>query len=352
MQAGLLAKRSIALALSIALLAPAQVFAQVKRNYASFDACFREQRLVATAAGGVVGGTIGKKIADAFRLKGAEKTATTAAAAVVGGLIGNRIAWNVCLNSFPVKSRTESLGEQAVAGNQSIDPAASRTNILAIESVNADTLTFGKDLAVTVTYRYIANKADLRDIKAKISRNLVFIGPDEKPQEVTSTTEDIIQQGVSRATFAMPTPSIAEAPELKSTKGWAVKFVVDVDGMHQEQTTVLSVPELSPADNAGIRGTTAGMANADPKMSSASGKGMESGLAAPSTEGSPTSPLETVKLNRGAVLYRTINSSAVVTRTPIAVSAVVLERSVEGSIGWMRVRLADGTEGWIKGGAR
>ncbi len=115
---------------------------------------------------------------------------------------------------------------------------------LVIRKVNAPTLVFGNDLEIEVIYGYVSENPSARDVKARVSRILMFRAPDGSQQEIPSGTDDTIQQGVTRSKFSIPTPSIQEAEELRSTTDWAFKFVVEADGMRQEQVVKLNVPQL------------------------------------------------------------------------------------------------------------
>ena len=226
-----------------------------------------------------------------------------------------------------MKSQTVVLtGRGAEVANKPPSATQATTKSLAIQNITVTPLIFGKDLNVNVTYRYISESPAAHDVKAKVSRNLIFTGPDDKQQEVGSATDDIIQQGVSRSTFAIPTPSIQDASELKSTKNWAFKFVVDVDGMHQEQVVTLNVPELSAAIT-------------------------------PTTQNQTVIPTashdaKTISLPRGTTLFSAPNSSTIVVRLPGALSATVMRRTTDGTFNWMQVRLPDGKAGWIKDASR
>jgi uncharacterized protein YcfJ len=246
MRAKDLARRFVGVVLSVALALPGNLTAQTSKNYTSFESCFRDQRVIAIGVGAAVGAVVSNKLADMLGIKGKAKTATQIGGGVLGGVIGNRVAWNNCLDAFPVKAHTEVVNNRASAVAQQSGAGATQEPVkaLAIQNVSVGTLVFGRDLNVSVTYRYISDSADARDVKARVFRNLVFTGPDGAQQEVASSSEDTVQQGISRATFGIPTPSIQDAPELTSTRDWSFRFVVDIDGMHQEQVVALNVPQL------------------------------------------------------------------------------------------------------------
>lgn len=321
-----LARNGVAAALSATLLLPGCTTAQLQKQYTSFDGCFHEQKALGTVAGGIIGGLIGNAVGGG----GKKGQAATALGVVMGAVIGHRNAWQSCLTAFPVKSQTTVLNDRASTVAQSgANATQAVTKSLAIQSVSASPLVFGKDLEVNVTYRYVSDNPTARDVKARVFRNLIFRAPDGSQQEVESSTEDTIQQGVSRATFAIPTPSLQDADALKSTTNWAFKFVVEVDGIRQAQIIPLNVPQLG--------------ASGAPVMQTA-----------PPIQSSAAAPLaaETIHLKAGTALFRAPNSSAIVLRLPKFQSVTVLQRTVEGKFNWVQVRLENGTEGWFRGARR
>ena len=288
----------------------------LQKKYPSFNVCFSGEKAKYMAGGAIIGGIVGKLVGD---------NTTAVIVALVGGIIGNRIAWGTCLDAFPVQAQTAVVNNRATTLAQDHNsPAQTIAKSISIENIKAGPVVFGKDLEVSVTYKYISDNPDVRDVKARVFRNLMFKAPDGSQQEVTTNSEDTIQQGVSRTKFAIPTPSLQDAEELKSTTDWAFKFVVEVDGMRQEKIVALNVPQLSN-----------GTAASQQKTSVTSVSKSVSGI-------------ETISLRRGTKIYSVINSSAVLMRLPVAQPVTVLQRTVQGGFNWVQVRLSDGKEGWIR----
>ena len=327
MKTKILAKKSLAVLLMVTVTITGCSTAQLQqmkqerndglqKKYPSFNACFSGEKAKYMAGGAIIGGIVGKLVGD---------NTTAVIVALVGGIIGNRIAWGTCLDAFPVQAQTAVVNNRATTLAQDHNsPAQTIAKSISIENIKAGPVVFGKDLEVSVTYKYISDNPDVRDVKARVFRNLMFKAPDGSQQEVTTNSEDTIQQGVSRTKFAIPTPSLQDAEELKSTTDWAFKFVVEVDGMRQEKIVALNVPQLSN-----------GTAASQQKTSVTSVSKSVSGI-------------ETISLRRGTKIYSLINSSAVLMRLPVAQSVTVLQRTVQGGFNWMQVRLSDGKEGWIR----
>lgn len=324
----------LAVALTLPACAPPQ---KLQTQYPNFGSCFRDQKKIATAGGALLGGVMGVVLGGNNR---GRQTALGAAGAVVGGIIGNRAAWQACLTAFPVRVQTTVIETRPSSSSGTATPAATGPS-LAIVAVQPDTLMFGPDLNVTVTYRYLSGRADARDVKAKVHRNLIFTGPDGARQEIETSSDDTIQQGTSRSNFSMPTPSLQDSPELASTTHWAVRLIVEVEGMRQEQTVALNVPQLSA-------GGTSGGAVAVP-ASAPSGPGASPNPQLPTrTAAAP----EAVRLRGGIVLYREPNSTVVSARVPEPTAANVVQRAVVGDYNWVQVQLPDGREGWFRGTRR
>lgn len=328
-----LAKRSLAALLSVTLAVTGCSTAQMQqmkqerneklqKQYPSFSACFHEEKILAMAGGAILGGLLGKVVGGS----GGKGNTVAALGAVVGGIIGNRIAWGNCLDVFAVKAQTTVIQDRTSTLKQDSKSSTQATaKSISIQNISASPLVFGPDLEIDVTYTYISDNPAARDIKAKISRSLLFKVPDGSQQEVPSVTEDTIQQGVSRSKFAIPTPSIQDAEELKSTTDWAFKFVVEVDGMRKEQIVKLEVPQLS-----------------------AKGSSAQQGMAAPASAPQAVSDTDTISLKKGTTLFQAVNSTAIVLRLPVAMSGLALQRKVQGNVNWIQVRLPNGKEGWIK----
>ncbi len=324
-------RSAIILLVSVALILSGCTTAQLQKKYTSFEGCFREQKVVAMAIGAVGGGLFGNALGGG----GTRGTATGIMVALLGAVIGNRIAWQNCLDAFPAKTQTTIVNDRASTLAQrspGVNVAQPVTKSLEIQNVSAGPLIFGKDLNVSVTYRYVSDKPEARDVKARVFRNLIFKGPDGTLQEVPSSTEDVIQQGISRATFAIPTPSIQDAKELVSTTDWVFKFAVEVEGMRQEKSVALDVPQLV---------ATAGPGQQSPAVLSASTTVQRPAGTAPATE--------KIVLQRGETLYREANATAILGRLPAVQTATVLQRIVKNGLNWTQVRLLDGQESWIRG---
>lgn len=328
MKVNKLVRRVIVGWLTLALALTGCTTAQLQKRYTNFDGCFKEQKVIATAGGAILGALVGSALGG----HGGKGAAIAMAGAVLGGVIGNRVAWQSCLTAFPIVSKTSVINDRPstmAEGGLSATQAISKSVV--IRDVSTGPLVFGRDLDVTVTYSYISANPATRDIKAHISRNLLFTAPDGSRQEVASSSDDIIQQGVSRATFAIPTPSLQEAEELKSTTDWAFKFVVETDGMREEKVTPLNVGQLS-ADASQMQPVSAIV---------------QTSTSAPNQ--APPKSMESVNLKNGTVLLKEANSRVIRIRLKSASSAIVLQRTVQGSFHWVHVRLPDGTEGWFRG---
>ena len=301
--------------------------AQLQKQYPSFDACFREQKVLATVGGALIGGILGGAVGPG----GKQGAAVTAAGAAVGAIIGHRVAWESCLKAFPRKLQTTVVAPRlAPVPGTPTDIARSLT----IQRVAAQPLVFGTDLEASAQYVFVSDKPGALDVKARVSRNLLFTTPDGKKQEIASSSEDTIQQGTSRTTFAIPTPSLQDAPELAQTSDWAIKFVVEADGMRQEQIVPLQVTGLQQA--------TQSEPVKAPQQTPVSPQQQQAIQASTVTE--PPVPVPA-----GTVLVDAPNSSKVVARNKQAVSARVLQRTVIGGVTWLHVEIPGGVRGWIRG---
>lgn len=289
----------------------------LQKKYPTFNACFSGEKIKYMAGGAIIGGIVSNVLGGDGK--------TTALVALLGGIIGNRIAWGTCLDAFPVQAQTAVVNNRATTLAQDRNsPTQTIAKSISIENIKTGPLVFGKDLEVSVTYKYISDNPEARDVKAHVHRNLLFKSPDGSQQEVPTDSEDTIQQGLIRTRFAIPTPSIQDAAELKSTTDWAFKFVVEVDGMRQEKIVTLNVPQLS-------NGTAAYQQNASVTSASKSVPG-----------------IETISLKKGTKIFSGINSTAVLMRLLTVQSVTVLQRTVQGNFNWVQVRLSDGKEGWIR----
>ena len=305
----------------------------MQKKYTEFGGCFSEEKktaMIVGAAPGMIIGIVGALSGDK------RTTGLGAIAAAVGAIIGYQVAWQACLIAFPVKSQTSVVNDrESTLAESGASATEAVTKSLSIQNVSAGPLVFGKDINVTVTYRYISSDPAAQDVKARVFRNLIFKGPDGVQREVASSTEDIIQQGVSRATFAIPTPSVNDAKELASTKDWAFKFVVEVDGMREETISPLGVSQPSAED-----ATSQQSPPVKPTSSTVP------------SQPDASRPSETITLLRGTRLLREANSPEIVVTLPSTQGVTVLQRIVQGNFNWVQVRLQDGKEGWFRGGPR
>ena len=303
--------------------------ADMQKNYGDFGSCFRQEKqnymIGAGVAGAVIGGVIGARVGD-----GRTSAVLATAGGVAGAMIGNRIAWQRCLTAFPPQSATLVVSDRASAVAQSETSGKS----LAIQNLSGGRLVLGQDVEISVTYTYVSNNPAAQDIKARVSRHLMFKEANGTRHEFPSSTEDIIQQGVSRAKFSLPTPSINDAKELATTTDWAFKFVVEVDGMRQEK--------IIPLDGSQAAADTTSPRRAPAKPTS-------------SPKPVTSQPLETTVVRAGTRLLRGANSSEIVATLPMAPAqqtVSVLQRIVQGDFYWVQVRLPDGQEGWFRGDKR
>ncbi len=324
--------KAIATFLALALALSGCTTAQLQKRYTSFDGCFRDQKVIATAGGALLGAFVGNAIAGRSK----NSTGVTVAAAMIGGVIGNRVAWQACLEAFPVRAQTQLVAPPQPRPGQPVPPLAPLPRGLLIQNVTAQPLQFGRDLEVSTVFSFDSGRPGTKDVKARVWRNLLFTAPDGSRQEITSSSEDVIQPGVSRSTFALPTPSMQDAPELSSTKDWAFKFIVEADGFRQEQTIALAVPQLD---------APASQRQGSPVTAASAPQQATTGAAAAAV-------VQSVSLRANTALLNAPNSKTVSARTTTATSASVLRRIVERGVNWMEVRLPDGREGWIRGAAR
>lgn len=295
---------------------------KLQKQYPSFNACFNDEKILAVAGGAIIGGLLGKAVGGS----GGKGNTVAALGAVLGGIIGNRIAWQSCLDAFAVKAQTVVVNDRASALSTAGAPATqAAVKSLTIQAVDAGPLVFGRDIEFDVTYRYISDNPATRDIKVRVTRSLQFKGPDGSVHEVPSVTEDTIQQGVIRSKFAIPTPSLQDAEELKTTTDWTFKFTVEVDGLRDEKAVNLVVTQASSNAASGTVGQAV----------------------KPAPTGNPKAP-DAINLKKGTALYSALSSTKIVMRLRSAQSVKVLQRSDQGKVVWTNVRLSDGKEGWIK----
>lgn len=352
-----LARKGVLVLLVVALALTGCTTAQLQKKYTSFDGCFREQKVIAMAIGGIGGLLVGSAVAGGGR----NSTPAAIALAALGVIIGNRIAWQQCLESFPPKSQVTSLGDRNAALAQAglVTPtvlgptaptattpviAAPASNSLQIRGIQASPLAFGPDLDIAVNYSFVSADPNKRDVKAKVSRILIFKSPDGATQEIPSSSEDVIQQGLRMDKFSIPTPPQESAKDFTATTAWAFRYVVEVDGMKQEKTVLLSVPELSivaPAIASSI-----GNAGESRSQFSTPRAGEPTSAMPASAQGAGKT--ESIRLIAGTSIYDAVSSAKIVRRLAAVESVVVLQRTTVGNMNWINVRLADGKDGWIR----
>ena len=333
-------RKAFLLLVACAIGLPACTTTQLQKQYPSFDGCFREQKMISSVAGGLAGALLGAAVGG----KGKEGTALAIGGAALGAMIGQKIAWESCLKAFPPRSETTLVAPVPAqrSGAASVPAAAKSLNI---RMLDAKPLVFGRDLDVTAQFTFVSDKPDARDIKARVSRNLLFVTPDGKRQEIASSSEDTIQQGTSRTTFAIPTPSAQDAKELLQTSDWAVKFVVEADGQRTEQIVPLQVPELAQtAVQTAVKATAS---------SDATPKGSTTQLTPAAVPSAPITPAgERISLRVGTRLLSSPETGRVITTTTKPESARVLQRQEVRKKPWIEVELANGVKGWITGEAK
>lgn len=327
MHVNLNAARGVILLVVVSLILPACSTAQLQKQYTSFDTCFREQKVVAGLAGGLIGGVIGGAVGGS----GDRGKVLAVAGAVAGAILGQKAAWQSCLQAFPPRGQTTleaTRAEVAAASAGGRTGGAPVTDSLAIRSLTAQPLVFGRDLQVAAQYTFVSNRPEARDVKARVSRNLIFVTPDGQRQEITSSSEDTIQQGMSRSTFAIPTPSAQDAKELLQTRDWAVRFVVEAEGKRTEQIVPLQVPELVGAQGNAAKATTGQQPQGGPTR-----------VADPQPAAAPPSvtPSELVVVPAGTRLVAAPNATAVTARTTQRENARVMQRTEIRQEKWIQV---------------
>lgn len=301
---------------------------KLQKTYPSFDACFREEKVSAIAGMALLGAIGGKALGG----EGNKGNQAAVLGAVIGGIIGNKIAWGNCLDAFSAKIQTVVLSDRATALTQSgQSPTQATVKSLNIQNLTVSPLVFGRDLDVVVTLAYVGDNPDSRDLKARVTRTILFTSPDGSRQELPSASEVTIQQGARKDTFSIPTPSLQDAPELKSTKDWELKYVFEVDGMRQEKIVPLSFTKSVSVGE--IPRQIAKSVAPAPQPAIAKG--------------------ESISLKRGATLFKASESTAVLVRLSSDTTVVLLQRKqLKNGINWAQVRTPDGKEGWIKESAK
>jgi hypothetical protein len=325
--------RSIVAVVTVAIVLPACTTAQLQKQYPTFSVCFHEQKAIATTGGAVLGAVFGAAVGGG----GKQSLALGAAGAVVGAIIGNRVAWESCLKAFPPKSQTAIVSPRPISSPSTATPLPGAPpdagSSLTVQSVTAQPVVFGRDLEASAQYVFVSDKSGSRDVKARVSRNLLFTAPDGSKQEIVSSSEDTIQQGIIRTTFAIPTPSLQDAPELAQTRDWAIKFVVEVDGMRQEKVVSLQVTGLQQDSEA--------------KSSPAPQQKEVSQTKPPAA--APAAYLPQVQIAAGVSLMDAPNSNKVVYRNKQLVSARLLQQTLINGVTWLQVEVPGGARGWISG---
>ena len=71
------------------LVLPACTTTHLQKQYPSFDACFREQKVISSVAGGILGGVLGGVVGG----KGDKGKVLAAAGAIAGVIVGQKVAW-------------------------------------------------------------------------------------------------------------------------------------------------------------------------------------------------------------------------------------------------------------------
>jgi hypothetical protein len=336
MRINLTVARATVAVVVVSLLLPACTTTQLQKQYPSFDACFREQKVISSVTGGILGGVIGGVVGG----RGDKGKVLAAAGAIAGVIVGQKVAWQSCLQAFPPRAQTTliappaALGAPRPAGPGAV-PAAVKS--LSIKSLTAQPLTFGRDLEVSAQYVFVSDKPDARDVKARVYRNLVFVTPDGQRQEIASSSEDTIQQGTSRTTFAIPTPSTQDAKELLQTRDWAVRLIVEADGMRSDEVVPLQVPELPQAAQAPAGTASQQQSQSQPKVSES-----------PPQASQPAQEPERMALPAGTQLLAAPNATRVLSRTKKVESATVLQRTKVRKVTWIQVELTGGVKGWIR----
>lgn len=339
MKINLIAARTIVSVVAIALVLPACDTTKLKEKHSSFESCFREEKTTAMVIGGLAGGILGGVVAGG----GKQGAVVATALAVVGAIVGQKMAWQQCLKAFPVKVQTTFVapldGVSASKPSQA-GPVVTGRKFLKVDNVFAKPLVFGRDLEVSAQYTFAVDKPDVKDIKAIVRRNLVFVTPDGTRQEIESSSEDTIELGLSKTTFSIPTPSLKDAQELSQTRNWVFHFVVEADGMRSEVDVPLNVPEL-PAE---------AQASAQKSSQAAPSSPQETRVVQPVRPTSAaTVDLERLTLPKATRLFVSPSSQRVVTRTKTKESAKVIQRKVVKGITWIQVQISTGSKGWIKG---
>lgn len=296
---------------------------KLQTKYTSFDVCFRDEKVVAMVGMGIIGGVVGKLLGG----KGARGDKAAGIGVGIGTILGYKIAWGNCLEAFSVKPKNVMVNDRATLLAQGEQKSA-QTNVksLYIQTISASPFVFGKDLEIAVTYTYLSDNPAAQDIKAKVSRNIIFTAPDGSKQDIGAPTEDTIQQGLNKSIFAIPTPSPEDAPEFQSVTDWAFKFVIEVDGMRQEK--ILPLSKLNSS-----------------RVSVEAKKPSNEMIQTP---GVTTHQNDKINLRKGTKLFAKPNSSSVLTRLSKGSSVTVLQRTIVGGSKWVEVRTPDGVDGWIK----
>lgn len=264
----------------------------------------------------------------------------------MGAILGQKVAWEECLKAFPVKIETTLVAPQSslpvTRGAQS-GTVVTEKRILMWGNVIAKPLVFGRDLDATAQYTLALDRPDAKDIKVVVHRNVAFLTPDGVRQVIPSSSEDTVQQGVSKTTFSIPTPSLQDAPELAQTRNWVLQLIVEADGMRSEVEVPLNVPELPAQAQAPVQKSTQTAPSAAQELPAVQPQ-------------RPTSTVnadpELVPLPKATRLFVSAGSQRVVVRTKAAESAKVINRKVVKGVTWIEVQISTGAKGWIKGEQR
>jgi len=339
MKLNLIGARAVVSVVALSLVLPACDTAKLQKTYSSFDVCFREEKTTAMVIGGLAGGVLGVAVAGGSK----QGAAVGAIMAVVGAIVGQKIAWQQCLKAFPPKVKTvlvEPPKNLPTPATTATNPTPQERRFLKVNRVVAEPMTFGRDLELSAEYALGVDVPNAKDIKATVHRKLLFVTPDGNPQEISSSSEDTIQPGTSKTTFAIPIPSLQDAAELAQTRNWAFKLIVEAEGMRTEVVVPLKVPELPPdAQSPAAKATP--VAESPRSVSS---------TVEPQRLAQPVAgDAELLPLAKSTKLFASPGSQRVVARTKADESVKVLQRKVIKGATWIQVQISKGAKGWVKG---
>jgi hypothetical protein len=303
--------------------------------------CIARYTGVGAAGGALTGALVGALVGG----RKAQGTLIGAAAGgVAGGALAFALAWGHCmslysdLNSYPVA------GNQETANRVGYNP--SQGFVVKIEnfSLNPDGISPGGQVQLNSTY-YVMAPAGSKEIKIKETRTVQFFDPSGKEwKELGSVDNELMAAlGTRRAdgNFDLP-PDVPEGQ-------YRMTLRISAEGKQDESTKELLVK----------KGLVAGPISAPPQPQIQQASYPQSPQTEPpgfkSADGSSKSTTDGKK-QFIEVMSRTLNvrKEATPKSPPIA---VVKEGEVYESLGdrtfgeekWLKIRLDDGTEGWIQG---